>query len=603
MDQVWAFVQGIAWLPAAIFITLLLLALLFFVKKRYMIAEANQALVITGGKKEPRILVGGSAFVPPTRKGSFFDLGLMTVTSTNEETQTTSMIKVVVEWTAQLRADTSRDENGQLNESLRNAILGFSNFRGDVAASLQQTLEGEVRAVVATMTPEGLVRNKADFAQQVDSGVRDSMAELGFKLVSLNIGKIDDLNDYYKNLAAKDREEKRQEAANVSADADQGIAIRRAEADESSKAAEQKRDLAIAEQQRELQIRQAAIQAETDTAKADAQIAGQLQREIRNQDLATREGEVAVVREQQRQKAAEARRAVELTDAETQKQTKAVEAEAAKQQAEIQAEAEARQSEIAAEAQANVARRKATGEAEAAVAKAQGEADAINKTTEAKANQVRKTGLAEAEVARAQGEAEAAAIRAKGEAEAEVQRKMAEALAANEGANLKVSIAEIESRTRIQVATALGTAMHEVGTNATIIDMGGNGSGQGGLLGNLLGGIPELAKVLDIKSQALNGEGFNDTLSGIVNAVTGKTNAKASQIGLPAIEADSVEEAPSNSLESTAATKAIGDLSLSDVPIEDFARRLNVDPGKAAMIADLVKNTLATGLPAEDTEQ
>ena len=603
MDQFWAFIQGIAWLPAATFITLLLLTLLFFVRKRYMIAEANQALVITGGKKEPRILVGGSAFVPPTRKGSFFDLGLMTVTSTNEETQTTSMIKVVVEWTAQLRADTSRDENGQLNESLRNAILGFSNFRGDVAASLQQTLEGEVRAVVATMTPEGLVRNKADFAQQVDSGVRDSMAELGFKLVSLNIGKIDDLNDYYKNLAAKDREEKRQEAANVSADADQGIAIRRAEADESSKAAEQKRDLAIAEQQRELQIRQAAIQAETDTAKADAQIAGQLQREIRNQDLATREGEVAVVREQQRQKAAEARRAVELTDAETQKQTKAVEAEAAKQQAEIQAEAEARQSEIAAEAQANVARRKATGEAEAAVAKAQGEADAINKTTEAKANQVRKTGLAEAEVARAQGEAEAAAIRAKGEAEAEVQRKMAEALAANEGANLKVSIAEIESRTRIQVATALGTAMHEVGTNATIIDMGGNGSGQGGLLGNLLGGIPELAKVLDIKSQALNGEGFNDTLSGIVNAVTGKTNAKASQIGLPAIEADSVEEAPSNSLESTAATKAIGNLSLSDVPIEDFARRLNVDPGKAAMIADLVKNTLATGLPAEDTEQ
>lgn len=70
MDQVWAFVQGIAWLPAAIFITLLLLALLFFVKKRYMIAEANQALVITGGKKEPRILVGGSAFVPQPARGA-----------------------------------------------------------------------------------------------------------------------------------------------------------------------------------------------------------------------------------------------------------------------------------------------------------------------------------------------------------------------------------------------------------------------------------------------------------------------------------------------------------------------------------------------------
>ena len=102
MDQVWTFVQGIVWLPAAILITLLLLALLFFVKKRYMIAEANQALVVTGGKKEPRVLVGGSAFIPPNRKGSFFDLGLMTVTSDNknsktEPTQTKTMVPVVVE--------------------------------------------------------------------------------------------------------------------------------------------------------------------------------------------------------------------------------------------------------------------------------------------------------------------------------------------------------------------------------------------------------------------------------------------------------------------------------------------------------------------------
>ena len=188
MPEIFDFLLGIVWLPIAIVVLVILAAVFIYIRARYKIADANQALVITGGKGEPKILVGGGAFIAPLRKAQFFDLGLKTVNSTNEATHTTTMIPVVVEWTAQLRADTSKDENGELNLSLRNAILGFTNFSGNIADSLQQSLEGEVRAVIATMTPEDLVRNKVSFTEQVNTNVRDSMAELGFKLVSLNIG-------------------------------------------------------------------------------------------------------------------------------------------------------------------------------------------------------------------------------------------------------------------------------------------------------------------------------------------------------------------------------------------------------------------------------
>lgn len=497
MAEILGFMSGLVWLPIAIFILVIVIIGFIFVRARYKIADANQALVITGGKGDPKILVGGGAFVPPLRKGEFFDLGLKTVSSTNEATHTNTMIPVVVEWTAQLRADTSKDENGELNLSLRNAILGFTNFSGNIADSLQQSLEGEVRAVIATMTPEDLVRNKVNFTEQVNTNVRDSMAELGFKLVSLNIGKITDPFGYYENLAAKDREEKRREASNLKADADRAIAVRNAETNEASKAAEQKRDLALAEQERALKVRKAEIRAETGIAEADAEIAGQLQTELRGQELAARQGEVEVVRERQRQAAAIARREVIVTEAET-----------TKQKSEIEADAEARKREIEAEAEAEVARRKA-----------QGEADAITRTTEARAKQVRETGFAEAEVAKAKGEADAAAILAKGTAEAETQRKMAEALAANEGANLRVTIAEIESRTRITVSTEMGKAMAEIGKNAKFIDMGGSSNKDGDLLTRVMGNVPELFSKLDVKSDALQGSSFGDALASFLSTV------------------------------------------------------------------------------------
>lgn len=503
-EELMGFIQGSAWI---IFAVVVAIALAFYAKARYKVPSAGAALVITGGKKM-RVLPGGGAFVSPLRKHQFFPLKVMTVQSEDQETQTRTLVPVVVRWTAQLRADIETEG------ALDRAVTGFADYEvGEISNSLQRTLDGEVRAVVATMTPEEVVQDKESFSAKVESGVRQRMEELGFKLVSLNIADVMDRNNHYHNLAAEDRETRRREAETLTAQANEHVAVEQARSDEASQTAALVRDLNVAEKNREVILRRAAIQAETDIAQADAEIAGRIQTELRNQDLAAREGEVAVVREQQREAAARARRDVEVTEAQTDKEREV-----------IAAESKARQREIDAEAAANVAKAAAHGAADARVVEAEGEADAISKTTEARTHEIRQTGLAEAEVARAKGEAEAAATLAKGAADAEVQRKMAEALAANDGANLRVTLAEIQRDTTISIYTNVGKAMGRIGEHATFIDMGGSSSsGDGDLLSNVLGHLPELMKKLDVKSEALNGAPFGDLVGSLVKSVSGKS--------------------------------------------------------------------------------
>ena len=519
----------VALLIFIVIFVLIVVALLagIFYKFRYKVASADQALVVTGGKKEPLILPGGGAFVSPNRKFDFFPIGVMTVRSSDQETQTSTLVPIVVQWTAQLRVDVNTAG------SLEKAVRGFGGYETkDIANSLQQTLDGEVRAVVAEMTPEEVVTDKVAFSERVSEGVSKRMEDLGYQLVSLNISEVSDNNQHYYNLAAADRETKREESEKLTARANQKVAVEKAEANKIAKQAELESDLSVDEKEREVRLRRAKIKEETDVAEADAEIAGQLRREERNKDLAIRQGEVLVIQAKQDQDAALAQREANLTRAETDKQRSTIEAETAAKRSEIDANAFARRSEINATAQARVseteaegaaraAAAKAKGEAEAARLRAEGEAEAVKVAAKARAEEISSTGVAEAEVRRAQGEAEAEAIRAKGDAEAEVQRKMAEAMAAHDGANLKISIAEIESTTRIAIANAISTAVNQVGSNATFIDMGGSAT-DSNLLTGVLGELPELLKKLDVKNQALNGESFSETLNATIRAVTDK---------------------------------------------------------------------------------
>ncbi|MBQ3516731.1 MAG: hypothetical protein IJA29_05845 [Lachnospiraceae bacterium] len=482
-----------------------LVVLIIFLCSIYKVADVDKALIITGGK-EPVIKVSGGSFVIPIfRKASYFDLCMLTVPADGDEIKTKTAVPIVVDWTAQIRPDT-RDVG-----ILKKAIVSFKE-RGQqgIIDDVKLTLMGSVRSVVATMTPEQVQNDKDTFKKTIEEAVSDELKEMGLELVSLNIQDITDNYGYYDDVAAKDREEKRKEAEKVRATANQQIREQNAESERIATQSELDTELQIAEKNRDNSLKKAEFKAETDKANADAEIAGELQRTIRLQEVAQQQGRVEVVRQEQANLAAIKAQDVAKTNAET-----------AKIQATIKAQENSEVATISARAQAQVLEEEASGRAKAAEVEASGKARAIEAEANAQANATRAKGEAEADIIAKKGAAEAEATRARLLAEAEGEKELAAARASNEKVNFEIEKLKIEANARIEIATKTAQIMAEIGKNAEFVNIGGSGvNGQtGNVLLDTLSGIPGLMKTLDAENQALNGKSFNEELNGLVTAI------------------------------------------------------------------------------------
>lgn len=490
-----------------------LIATIIFLCSIYKVADIDKALIITGGKSPVIKVSGGSFVIPIFRKAQYFDLCMLTVKADRDEIRTITSVPIVTDWTAQIRPDTANEEN------LKKAIMSFKE-RGQngIVTDVKLTLTGAVRDIVASMTPEAVLRDKAEFAQKVRDTVEDEMRNMGMELVSLNIQDISDNNHYYDNIAAIDMEEKRREAENKRAIIDQEVRIQAAEAEKTASQGELESALAIAAKQRDNDLKRAGFKAETDKAKADAEIAGKLQTTIRQQEVAEQEGRVAVIRQEQAN-----------LEAAKEKEVIATKAEAEKERMRIKAEAEANISKIEAEARVAVAEKNAN----ATKISADANAEKARKEGQAVADVARQQGIAEAEVAKQKGLTEAEVIRQKGIAEAEAEkarllamaegeRALADARASNEKVNFEIEKLKIEANARIEIATKTAQIMADIGKNAEFVNIGGAASGQntGNVLLDTLSGIPSLMKMLNAENNALNGEDINDTVNGLVSSVT-----------------------------------------------------------------------------------
>ena len=491
----------------------------------YRVAEIDKALIVTGGK-QPKIIVSGGSFVIPIfRKAQYFDLCMLTVTADKDEVKTKTSVPIVIDWTAQIRPDTENLSN------LRKAIVSFKERGQDgIKNDVKLTLTGAVRDIVAAMTPEEVLRDKVIFADNVKKIVADEMMNMGMELVSLNIQDITDNNRYYDNIAALDMEDKRREAENKRAVVDQAVRTQKAESEKIASQNELDSRLAVAEKQRDNNLQIAGFKAETDKANADAAVAGELQRTIRQQEVAAQQGRVKVVEQEQANLAAM-----------KEKEVIATRAEAEKQKQRIEAEAQANVRKITADASVEVAEKEANAikiTADAAAEKTRKEGAAVADVTKqqglAEADVTKQKGLAEAEIIRQRGLAEAEVEKNKLMAQAEGERALAEARASNEKVNFEIEKIKIENEAKITIATKTAEIMANIGQNAEFVNIGGaSNGGTGNVLLDTLAGIPGLMKVLNAENNALNGQTFNEELKNLVasvvspvkNALTGGEDA------------------------------------------------------------------------------
>lgn len=474
-------------------------------------ANGNEALVVSGvgatdKNGNPTIRrAGGRVVLPFIQKAKYFDLCVRTAKVEGDVTKTQTGVPIQIDWAVAYSPDTSSDE------SLQRAVCNFLDKNDEeLKRVILDVVSGGVRAVIAKMTPEEVMNGKDKLDDQVKESIAAQMKDLGFNTI-LSIHEVEDAEEstYYKDLAARDRETRRRDAANISAEAEQSMREKRAETDRVAQEKELDAQVAVAERRRDTDVKKAQFRAETAREQAKSEMAGELEQQAINQQLEEKKGAVAVMKAEQENLAAKKQQEVEVTLAETAKRTSI-----------ISAEAEVERQKAAASGEAEARKLAAAGKAEADRLAAAGEAEAVKLQAEAEATATKAKGEAEAAAIAAKGKAEAEAIAAKGKAEAEAARALSDAQAANEKVNFELKKIEIEQNTRVQMATNIATVMAEVGKNAKFYDFGGGSARpDGDLLTGILGRVPQLFAQANLQNRALNDEDLTETVKKLVSAV------------------------------------------------------------------------------------
>ena len=463
----------------------------------YVKASPDKAYIISGLKKEPKVLIGRAGIkIPFLEKKDELMLKQISIDiKTNGYIPTKDFIGVDIDAVAKVRVltekDVTIDKNGQLipgadsnkrvtHEMAHAAMKNFLNMKEQgIRDALTDSLQGNMREIIGTQCLKELCNDRKTFGDEVQAKAQKDMNALGIWIESCNIQKIEDENNLITALGQDNMSQIQKDASVAKAQADRDVAIARAQAQKDANDAQVIADTEIAQKQTELAIKKAELKKESDIKKAEADAAYKIQEEEQRKTVEITTANANLARQEKE---------LELKEREVSIKEKALEAEvkktaeANKYAAQQKADAEQYERQKRAEAELFEIQRQAEAE------KAKSEAERFAKEQAAEA--VKAAGLAEAAAVAAKGKAEAEAIQAKAEAEAAGILKKAEAMkqygdAAKQQMELDTLKVYFEQLPKIAEAVAKGY------TNVDSIKMFGGNTSQ--LAGDIMTTITQVS--------------------------------------------------------------------------------------------------------------
>lgn len=416
-------------------IIVLAIAILAILASGYVKASPNKAYIISGIKREPKVLIGRSGIkIPFLEKKDELILKQISIDiKTNGYIPTKDFIGVDIDAVAKVRVLTQRDvtvnakgevvagadANKRITTEMANAAMkNFLNMNEDqIRDALTDSLQGNMREIIGTQCLKELCNDRKTFGDEVQAKAQKDMNALGIWIESCNIQKIEDENNLITALGQDNMSQIQKDASVAKAQADRDVAIARAQAQKDANDAQVIAETEIAQKQTELAIKKAELKKESDIKKAEADAAYKIQEEEQRKTVEITTANANLARQEKE---------LELKEREVSIKEKALEAEvkktaeANKYAAQQKADAEQYERQKRAEAELFEIQRQAEAE------KAKSEAERFAKEQAAEA--VKAAGLAEAAAVAAKGKAEAEAIQAKAEAEAAGILKKAEAM-------------------------------------------------------------------------------------------------------------------------------------------------------------------------------
>lgn len=437
---------------AGVVILFVILSICMYVK-----APPSVAYVLSGLKREPRILVGTGGFkIPIIERLDKVFLGQSTVdVKTSMPVPTHDFIDVMVDAVCKVRVMPTP-------EGTRLAAKNFLNMTSaEIASSIKDSLEGNMREVIGAISLQGLVTDRDAFSDQIQQKAAKDMAKLGLEILSCNIQNISDQKGLINDLGADNTYKIKKDAAINKANAEKEIAIAESDAKKAANDVRVKNDTEIAERNNELAIKQADLKKVADTKQAEADAAYEIQKQEQQKTVNERTIDAQIARTKREQILADEQ--VKVTENKLRAEVNA-QADAAKYNTEV--DAKARKFKMETDAEAELERQKREAEAKAYMAEQEAKAvkakaDAAKYAALQEAAGIEAKGKAEAAATQAKLTAEAEGIRAKGDAEAEAMDKKSEAFKKSEFARLEM-VLEMQKAVLPQVAQSVAEPMSQI---------------------------------------------------------------------------------------------------------------------------------------------
>ena len=260
----------------------------------YVKAPPDKAFIISGYRKEPRILIGRAGVKVPflERKDTLIVKQITVDIKTNGYIPTLDFIGVDIDAVAKIKVNTDA-------QGIKLAMANFLNMREeDIVTALTDSLQGNMREIIGTVKLKELCTDRKKFGDEVQEKAQKDMNALGIQIISCNIQRIEDEKGLILALGQDNMSQIQKDASIAKALAEKDVAIAEAEAKKVANEAQVKADTDIAEKQNELRIKKAELKKESDIKQAEADAAYSIQNETQRKTIEVTKAEADIARQE-----------------------------------------------------------------------------------------------------------------------------------------------------------------------------------------------------------------------------------------------------------------------------------------------------------------
>ncbi|MEY2833023.1 MAG: hypothetical protein RLZZ574_2282 [Cyanobacteriota bacterium] len=244
----------------------------YVISKLYYICQPSEILIFAGTKtrgqdgieKGYRLVKGGSSIRTPLLEQAFrMDLTNMIIELQVASAYSKGGIPLTVEGVANIKI---AGEEPTIHNAIER-LLGKS--RNQIEMLAKQTLEGNLRGVLASLTPEQVNEDKIAFARSLLDEAEEDLEKLGLVLDNLQIQNISDEVHYLNSIGRQQQAELLRDARIAEATAKAESNIKDSENKKSTSLRQIGRDLEIAKAEAELAVQNERIKQVKQQLQAD----------------------------------------------------------------------------------------------------------------------------------------------------------------------------------------------------------------------------------------------------------------------------------------------------------------------------------------------